>query len=138
MDEDKQATVSFDPQQINEQALVKYERDYSEVGLKEKILQYGKGIGMETLYKVLQLWLALRKPEVPAETKAVIVGALGYLIAPLDFLPDLTPVLGSSDDVLAITFALFKVSGYIDDEVKQEAKFFLSKIFGAESVKELE
>ena len=138
MDTGKQAAASFDPQQINEQALAKYEKDYSEVGLKEKILQYGKGLGLETMYRVLQLWLALRKPEVPPETKAIIVGALGYLIAPLDFLPDLTPVLGYSDDVMAITFALFKVSGYIDSEVKEEAKFLLAKIFGAEAVKNLD
>ena len=138
MDTGKQAAASFDPQQINEQALAKYEKDYSEVGLKEKILQYGKGLGLETMYRVLQLWLALRKPEVPPETKAIIVGALGYLIAPLDFLPDLTPVLGYSDDVMAITFALFKVSGYIDSEVKKEAKFLLAKIFGTEAVKNLD
>ena len=138
MDTGKQAAASFDPQQINEQVLAKYEKDYSEVGLKEKILQYGKGLGLETMYRVLQLWLALRKPEVPPETKAIIVGALGYLIAPLDFLPDLTPVLGYSDDVMAITFALFKVSGYIDSEVKEEAKFLLAKIFGTEAVKNLD
>jgi len=65
------------------------------------------------------------------------MGALGYLIAPLDFVPDLTPVLGYSDDLMAITFAFLKVQGYIDDEVKDEAKALLAKVFDKDAVAKL-
>ena len=102
----------FDKKKINDGELQKYSGSYSEEGLLHKISRYGAHIGIELLYKVVQLWCVLQKPEVPAKEKALIMGALGYLIAPLDFVPDITPVLGYSDDLVAITFALLKVQGY--------------------------
>lgn len=46
-------------------------------------------------------------------------------------------MLGYSDDLVAITFALLKVQGYIDDEVKAEAKALLAKVFGEDAVAKL-
>ena len=66
------------------------------------------------------------------------MGALGYLISPLDFIPDLTPVFGYSDDIVAITFALVKVQGYIDDEVKAKAKVLLRRFFSEDIVAKLD
>ena len=133
MTEDK----DFDKKKINENELRKYADNYSEEDLLHKISKFGAHIGLELLYKAAQLWCVLQKPEVPAKDKALIMGALGYLITPLDFLPDLTPVLGYSDDLVAITFALLKVQGYIDDEVKAEAKALLAKVFGEDAVAKL-
>lgn len=127
----------FDKKKINENELSKYADNYSEENLLHKISKFGAHIGLELLYKVAQLWCVLQKPEVPAKDKALIMGALGYLISPLDFIPDLTPVLGYSDDLVAITFALLKVQGYIDDEVKAEAKALLAKVFGEDAVVKL-
>lgn len=133
MTEDK----DFDKSKINENELSKYAGSYSEENLLHKISKFGAHIGLELLYKLAQLWCVLQKPEVPAKDKALIMGALGYLISPLDFIPDLTPVLGYSDDLVAITFALLKVQGYIDDEVKAEAKALLAKVFGEDAVAKL-
>lgn len=127
----------FDKKKINENELSKYADNYSEENLLHKISKFGAHIGLELLYKVAQLWCVLQKPEVPAKDKALIMGALGYLISPLDFIPDLTPVLGYSDDLVAITFALLKVQGYIDDEVKAEAKALLAKVFDKDVVAKL-
>lgn len=127
----------FDKSKINDKELLKYAYNYSEKNLLHKISKFGAHIGLELLYKVAQLWCVLQKPEVPAKDKALIMGALGYLITPLDFLPDLTPVLGYSDDLVAITFALLKVQGYIDDEVKAEAKALLAKVFDGNAVAKL-
>ncbi len=128
----------FDEAQINDRALVEYEKEYSERGLKDKIAKYGKVIGAEILYKALQLWYVLQRDDVPAGTKAVVMGALGYLIAPLDFLPDLTPILGYSDDLVAIAFALVKVQGFVDEDVKMKSKLMLSKIFSDETISALD
>ncbi|MGM9562024.1 MAG: YkvA family protein [Phascolarctobacterium sp.] len=129
--------VKFDEKQITEKELQKYEQHYSDGGFLEKLTKYGKIIGINALYKAVQLWFVMQKPDVPAGTKAVIMGALGYLIAPLDFLPDLMPVLGYTDDLVAITFALIKVQGYIDEEVERKSKNLLTKIFGEEAVSKL-
>ena len=103
-----------------------------------KLQHYGRDIGLTVLYNVLQLWYVLQKPEVPAKNKAVIMGALGYLITPLDFIPDLTPILGYNDDAAAILFALYMVRQYVDDEVKAQAKARLAKIFSEDAVKNLD
>ena len=133
-EEKQQAEIKFDKSQITEKELQKYEQHYNDSSFLDKITKYGKLIGINALYKAVQLWFVLQKPDVPASTKAVIMGALGYLIAPLDFLPDLMPVLGYTDDFVAITFALIKVQGYIDEEVERKSKKLLAKIFGEEAV----
>lgn len=132
--EKQQAELKFDKSQITEKELQKYEQHYNDSSFLDKVTKYGKLIGINALYKAVQLWFVLQKPDVPASTKAVIMGALGYLIAPLDFLPDLMPVLGYTDDFVAITFALIKVQGYIDEEVERKSKKLLAKIFGEEAV----
>ena len=138
MAEDKQQTEpKFDESQITEKELQKYEQHYNESSFLDKVTKYGKLIGINALYKAVQLWFVMQKPDVPATTKAVIMGALGYVIAPLDFLPDLMPVLGYTDDFVAITFALIKVQGYIDEEVERKSKHLLAKIFGEEAVSKL-
>ena len=138
MAEEKQQTEpKFDESQITEKELQKYEQHYNESSFLDKVTKYGKLIGINALYKAVQLWFVMQKPDVPATIKAVIMGALGYLIAPLDFLPDLMPVLGYTDDFVAITFALIKVQGYIDEEVERKSKHLLAKIFGEEAVSKL-
>lgn len=138
MAEEKQQTEpKFDESQITEKELQKYEQHYNESSFLDKVTKYGKLIGINALYKAVQLWFVMQKPDVPATTKAVIMGALGYLIAPLDFLPDLMPVLGYTDDFVAITFGLIKVQGYIDEEVERKSKHLLAKIFGEEAVSKL-
>lgn len=137
MAENKQTEPKFDKSQITEKELQKYEQHYNDSSFLDKVTKYGKLIGITALYKAVQLWFVLQKPDVPAGTKAVIMGALGYLIAPLDFLPDLLPVLGYTDDMVAITFALIKVQGYIDEEVERKSKKLLTKIFGEEAVSNL-
>lgn len=135
--EDKQKEA-FDSSQLTEKELQKYQDKFSEEGLLQKISRYGRLIGIEALYKAVQLWYVLQKPDVPAKQKALIMGALGYLISPLDFIPDLLPVLGYSDDLVAIAFALIQVQGYIDDEVRAKAKKLLRKFFSEEAVAKLD
>lgn len=137
MSEKNPVQDTFDEKQINEKALLPYRDKFSKENLHTKIIKYGQTIGVTAIYKVLQLWYVLQKPDVPAKTKAIIMGALGYLISPLDFIPDLTPVLGYNDDIAAILFTLVLVQQYIDDEVKAKAKNALKKIFGEEAVKNL-
>lgn len=135
--EDKQKEA-FDSSQLTEKELQKYQDKFSEEGLLQKISRYGRLIGIEALYKAVQLWYVLQKPDVPAKQKALIMGALGYLISPLDFIPDLVPVLGYSDDIVAVAFALIQVQGYIDDEVRAKAKKLLRKFFSEEAVAKLD
>ena len=115
---------------VNETSIQVYKKDYSEEPLFAKLLKYAKVIGVNLVYKALQLYFVLQKPELSAADKAIVFAALGYLISPLDFLPDPTPGVGYTDDALAVALAFAKVFMYIDDEVRTLAKQKLDDIFG--------
>ena len=115
---------------VNETSIQVYKKDYSEESLFAKLLKYAKVIGVNLVYKALQLYFVLQKPELSAADKAIVFAALGYLISPLDFLPDPTPGVGYTDDALAVALAFAKVFMYIDDGVRTLAKRKLDDIFG--------
>jgi len=48
----------------------------------------------------------IRDPRVPTGSKALAGAALAYVASPIDFVPDVIPVLGRSDDVFVAIFAL--------------------------------
>ena len=58
------------------------------------------------------------------------MGPLGYFIAPIDAIPDLTPIVGYSDDLGSLAMALAAVAIFIDDEVKDKARKKLKDWFG--------
>ncbi len=122
-----------DPDQI-----VKYEPHYSEQGLKQKLKKVARRAGVKVVYIVLLLFYAIRSEKVSAKDKAIIYGALGYFILPLDVLPDLIPLLGYSDDLGALIIALSRVAKCIDDDVKARAKAKLDQWFPDYDPKKIE
>ncbi|TYL47312.1 YkvA family protein [Marinomonas sp. IMCC 4694] len=103
---------------------------YSETGFWEKTLKYAKVIGLESMRKVLQLYYALESEFCTAKHKAIIYGALAYLVSPFDIIPDLTPFLGYTDDMAIIASALYAVAVLIDDEVIAKTETKLKSFFG--------
>ena len=66
--------------------------------------------------------------------KAVIAGALAYLVLPLDFVPDFLPV-GYADDFAAVLTALKTVRGCISPYVEAKAMAKTEAIFGPVAVR---
>ena len=65
---------------------------------------------MGALFAELRLaWRLVREPRVPSFAKAVPALALLYVLSPLDFIPDILPVLGQVDDlgILILSVKLF-------------------------------
>lgn len=54
------------------------------------------------------VWALLRDPRVPLTSKGLLVLLAGYLINPIDIIPDFIPVLGQLDDV-AVTLLVLDV-----------------------------
>jgi uncharacterized membrane protein YkvA (DUF1232 family) len=106
--------------------------------LWDKVRENVSSIGLTVIYKAFQLYYVAQSDSCPMKVKAGIIGALGYLISPLDLVPDFIPVVGYSDDALAIAFALAAAQMYITDEVKQKAKDRIREIFGDKFVDKLE
>ena len=115
-----------------------FEEKYSEKGLWEKIQGNVAAIGANLVYKALQLFYVAQSPQCPTKAKAAIYGSLGYLISPLDLIPDFTPVAGYADDAVALGTALLLAQMYITDEIKMKAREKLRSLFGEEILRKLE
>lgn len=115
----------IDPKDVK---LQKYEKEYSESGLWDKIGAVAKKAGSKVIYCVLLLYYALQSPNVSITDKAKIVGALGYFILPIDMIPDFMIPLGYGDDLAVLLYLIHSLS-YIDNGVKESAKKKLKEWF---------
>lgn len=116
--------------EIKTEELVKYEKHYSEDGLWKKLGNVAKKAGLKTVYQVLLLYYVLINESTPKKYKAMIIGALGYFILPIDMIPDFIPVVGYSDDIAAIAGVIFAVVKCVSPEIKAQAKAKLKEWFG--------
>lgn len=102
---------------------------YSDNRFWDKLKKFGKLAGKKTVYYSLLLFYTAKDPAVPKSSKLIIVGALSYLIFPVDLIPDFIPVVGLADDATVIAAAVYKVVQHIDDDIKNKAKQKLSGFF---------
>lgn len=86
-------------------------------------------VGKEVVYKVLQLYYVLQKDDVATSQKALIMGALAYLVSPIDVVPDCIPVVGWLDDVAAIGIVLSQVSKYVDSDINRKVERKIDELF---------
>ncbi len=108
--------------------LQRYEAEYSERGLFDKLSSVAKKAGLKVVYYALILYYALQSPKISVKEKALIIGALGYFILPVDLVPDVIAGAGFLDDAAAL-LAVIKMLTCIDDEVKRQAKELLKRWF---------
>ncbi len=94
--------------------------------LDSKLPAMKKGVIAKVWDKVLFLWEQAKSPEVPLRLKLVIVGALLYLVLPIDVLPDTIPGIGLIDDLSVLLTVFREVSKYALPklEKKIENKFY--------------
>ncbi|WP_206477940.1 YkvA family protein [Halomonas sp. KRD171] len=106
-----------------------YSAEYSDSGFWKKMGKVIGKIGYETLEQALKLYYAARDPDTPTWCKGVIYSSLGYLISPLDAIPDITPVVGYSDDIAILSAAIVTVAAHIKDEHVKNARDQLQRWF---------
>ena len=106
-----------------------YGDKYSSEGFVDKISRIAKRSGAKLVYVALILYYTLQSDKVPVKDKALIIGALGYLISPLDVVPDAIPIAGLGDDLAVLMYVVHKVWGDVSDDVKQKAHSKLAKWF---------
>lgn len=104
----------------------------------EKISRIAKRAGAKLVYAALILYYTLQSDKVAVKDKAIIVGALGYLISPLDVIPDAIPIAGLGDDLAVLVYVLNKVWGDVSEDIKGRAKEKLSKWFDEDEIKEID
>jgi len=119
----------------------RYSKLYSEDSLWQKIREFSKSAGATVIYAVLLLYYVMKDKNVSFKTKLSIAAALGYFILPTDAIFDLTPLIGYSDDLGVLLFALTQVSANITPEIREKARQKLGEWFGQideEELRELE
>lgn len=92
-----------------------------------KIKDNTKLVGKELAYQALILYYAY--PKAPKKIKAIIASSIAYFILPLDAIPDPIPFLGFVDDGVILASAIAIVRFYVTDDMKEQAKTTLAKIF---------
>ena len=114
-----------------------YANKFSKREFVEKIARIAKGAGAKLVYAALILYYTLQSDKVSATNKAMIIGALGYLISPLDVVPDAIPIAGLADDLGVLVFVLKKVWTDVDPDIQVKARQRLSKWFDDDEIDEI-
>jgi len=99
-----------------------YSGHYNENSLQQKLKDFALKAGQQVVYAVLLLYYVMKNPGIPMKKKASIAAALGYFILPLDIVPDLVPLIGYSDDLGVLVFALLQVATSLTPEIRQQAR----------------
>ena len=115
--------------EMNEE-LDKYSAHYGENAFWEKLQKFARKAGIKVTYAALLLYYVLKSPATSGKDRAKILGALGYLILPIDLIPDFIPVAGYTDDLAALTWGIYCVIKSITPEVKAHAAAKLHEWFG--------
>ena len=113
-----------------------YKEKFNKRAFIEKISRIAKRSGAKFVYAALVLYYTLDSNKVSFKDKALILGALGYLISPLDVIPDAIPLAGLSDDLAVLIYVVKKVWGDVGDDIKKKAKDKLTQWFDSDEVKE--
>lgn len=95
---------------------------------KPKLIAGATGAIVSSLGSLIS---ALENPATPIHMRALIIGAIGYIVLPLDLIPDIVPAVGYTDDIASAAgvvaavavysdFSLEKLDAYIDQLEEQK------------------
>jgi uncharacterized membrane protein YkvA (DUF1232 family) len=63
----------------------------------------------------------------PRHVQATLLGAIAYFILPFDFVPDMLPVLGFTDDAAVLATAIRLVASHITPDHREAARAALKR-----------
>ena len=115
-----------------------YSNKFSQKDFVDKIARIAKRAGAKLIYAALLLYYTLQSDRISTKDKAIIVGALGYTISPIDVIPDAIPIAGLTDDLAVLLYVLKKIWVDVDPEVKERAKNKLVNWFDEDEIQEID
>jgi uncharacterized membrane protein YkvA (DUF1232 family) len=72
--------------------------------------------------EVYALSLAAKDPRVPWHAKVFAILIIGYILSPIDLIPDFIPVIGYVDDIIIVPAAIVILIRIIPKEVMAECR----------------
>ena len=91
----------------------------------EILIKAGRTIAKPAL-EVLEMAI---DPITPPQVRVSLIAALAYLIMPFDLFPDFMPLVGFSDDFVALTAVLNIWSRYLTPAIRKRAALKLDRLF---------
>lgn len=77
------------------------------------------------LQDAVAMYFCMTDSGIPAWAKGAIASALAYLLLPVDAIPDMTPLLGFTDDFTALMTAKNQINHHLTDYHYWQASEFL-------------
>lgn len=99
-------------QKANDKKLTRREKHESKNSLKNALMF------LPNMVKLLGKMMADKR--VPITEKALLVGAIVYVISPLDFIPDIFPFIGQVDDIYLVALVLLRFVNHAEEPVVRE------------------
>ena len=105
-------------------------KHFNESKLLRKVAKVAKTAGLMVIYPAMILYYLFKEKSVPVASKSVIAAALAYFILPADSIPDITPIIGYSDDLGILLVSLSHLMKYVTPELLKKVKIHLASWFG--------
>ena len=86
--------------------------------LRKLLLKAGRTIALPAL----EAFELVIDPLTPPQVRLTMLAGLTYLLFPLDLIPDLIPIAGFSDDLVALTAVISIWNKHITPEIKYKAR----------------
>lgn len=87
---------------------------------KPKVVAGAAGAVVNSLGSLIS---ALDNPATPTKMKALIIGAIGYILLPLDLIPDVMPAVGYTDDLASAAGVVAAVAAYSNFSLEELDKY---------------
>lgn len=110
----------------------KFERERETVRLKFWDKVRGAAATLPFIEDLLAAYYCAFDRGTPLRVQIALIGALAYFILPFDFVPDMLPLLGFTDDAAILMTAMRMVSGHIRQEHRDAARAALKRGLKAE------
>ena len=105
-------------------------KSFSDTKLFEKIGLVAKNAGIIVIYPALVLYYLFLDKDVPKRSKSIIIAALAYFIFPIDSIPDVTPIIGYSDDIGILYVTIMQLVKYITPDILKRVSNRITDWFG--------
>ena len=104
----------------------------------DKLKTYALRAGRVAIKPILTFYHVMRDSETTTLEKALIYGAIAYIVIPADLLPRRAlSILGILDDAAVIAYVYNKVSNKVTAAIRNQVDTQLDEWFGAEIIEEI-
>ena len=106
------------------------QKDFNDECFWQKCKRFARKAGGEIVEKALWLYYTAEDKDTPKWAKATVFAALAYFVAPVDAMPDPTPVFGFTDDLGVLASAIVAIGMHVTPDIKKKAAEKMKEWFG--------